>query len=276
MYRILSRLLASLLIVAAALKLFGLAVDPVAKMGVFSTPWVQAAVILFEVGLGVWLWRRESVAAWLATCATFAIFTAFSLWAVWLGQASCNCFGPVPVSPWYALALDVGVLVALGLVRPHFVPKDSPRLEPVASSVRYAVGIATVLAFMVLAAYLWFGSLSAAMAFGRGEPVAVSPGLVDVGEGEGGEACSGEATVTNYTAETVRVVGGTDDCSCVVRGDLPVTLNPGESCRLKVQLYLPAKPGVFTRRAACVVDHRGLRLVPFRVTGRAVAVRPAE
>jgi hypothetical protein len=55
-----------LLLLAAELKIYGFGVDPVARLGVFSTPAFQFLVIAFEVLLGIWLLSgKQSAGAWI-------------------------------------------------------------------------------------------------------------------------------------------------------------------------------------------------------------------
>ena len=48
------KLLGLLLLVAAALKSYGWAVDPVRPTGWFAIPAVQFAIVMVEIALGVW------------------------------------------------------------------------------------------------------------------------------------------------------------------------------------------------------------------------------
>ncbi|MSQ95253.1 MAG: hypothetical protein EXR98_11950 [Gemmataceae bacterium] len=94
------RIPGTLLLAAAALKTWGLGVDPVGQMGLFSTPEVQMAVILFEVFLGLWLWSgMNPIGSWLAALATFTGFFGISLYLGLIGQTSYGCFGRVQTSP---------------------------------------------------------------------------------------------------------------------------------------------------------------------------------
>jgi hypothetical protein len=125
-WRILVRCALSLLLLtAAALKAHGLAVDPVARTGLFSLAEFQLVVIIAEVFLGIWLLSgKHPLGSWLAALATFSLFAAVSFYQGWIGQSSCGCAGRlVTVSPWWAFGLDVAIITALILVRPdleHF------------------------------------------------------------------------------------------------------------------------------------------------------------
>lgn len=90
----LMRIPGSLLLLAAALKALGLGVEPVGRMGIFSTPEAQLAIIEFEVLLGVWLWSGlNPIGSWFVALATFLVFAAVSAYLGIIGQSSCGCFG---------------------------------------------------------------------------------------------------------------------------------------------------------------------------------------
>ena len=119
-----------LLLLAAVLKLSGLSADPVARMGLFSTPEFQLAVIEFEVFLAVWLLSGKAPAAsWLVALSAFVYFAVVSLFLGWVGQASCGCFGRLSVSPWYAFGLDLLILAALIWGRPNLLPVREVNLQ---------------------------------------------------------------------------------------------------------------------------------------------------
>lgn len=99
-YSVVSRLLAVLLLAAAVLKLSGLAVDPVGRMGLFTAPAFQIGVIEFEFFLAAWLlWGKRPLGSWATALAVFTIFAAVSAYQGWIGRASCGCFGQLSVSP---------------------------------------------------------------------------------------------------------------------------------------------------------------------------------
>src|SRR5262249_3794787 len=100
-----------------------------------------------------------------------------------------------------------------------------------------------------------FGSLDAAVATLRGEPLGISPATLDFGSGKPGEMLSGFVTINNYSSEPVRLIGGTSDCSCITTQDMPLSIPPGESATLRVLLKVPAgTPGQMTRRIELFTD----------------------
>jgi uncharacterized protein YfaS (alpha-2-macroglobulin family) len=88
-----------------------------------------------------------------------------------------------------------------------------------------------------------------------------------VGVGEPGDELLAKVEVTNWTDKPVRIFGGTSDCACSVLGDLPLTIEAGETQNVSVIITLRGKSGAFTRKAALLVDDGGYGVIPFRLTG---------
>lgn len=116
---------------------------------------------------------------------------------------------------------------------------------------------------------MWrYGSLDAALAHLRGERVSIRPGVVDMGRGAPGQSLEGSVELVNRTWESVRIIGGTSDCSCVATDDLPVILAPGESRLVSLRVALPGSPGLFTRKVFFWTDDVQARTIGFSLTGR--------
>jgi hypothetical protein len=202
-----------LLLAAAGLKLAGLAVDPVGRMGLFSAPAFQVAVVEFEVFLAAWLlWGKRPAGSWAVALVVFLAFATVSAWQGWVGRASCGCFGRLSVSPWYAFGIDCAVVFALLLGRPQGVAMN-PRsiladLLPGAFGLGGAVVVLGALAGL---AALFFGTPDAALARLRGERISLYPRLIDVGTGPPGETREEAVEVVNRTAEPIRLIGGAVD-----------------------------------------------------------------
>lgn len=214
-YPVVSRCLGVLLFAAAVLKLNGLAVDPVGRMGLFSATGFQVAVIEFEIFLAVWLlWGKQPIGSWAMALGIFAIFAGVSAYQGWIGRASCGCFGRLSVSPWYAFGIDLIVLFVLLVGRPDL---DAVRKQPwlILTSARPALygfaGMIAVLAGMIGLSSLLYGSPDAALARWRGERISIYPRLVDVGTGAPGEFREAAFEVVNRTDQPIRLIGGTKD-----------------------------------------------------------------
>jgi methylamine utilization protein MauE/uncharacterized protein DUF1573 len=249
-FLLLSQLLGLLLLAAAALKVFGLSADPVARAGLFSAPWFHALVIELEVLLGLWLlWGEYPVGSWLASIVTFMAFACVSFYLGWIGEASCGCFGAAQisptVSPWVMFGVDVALVLLLSVVRP---PLGSSPI-PIRRAFRIGLLAAGIIAVCVGICSWKFGSFEAALAYLNGRQMTVDPSMLDIGAQKGGEKISARLALVNRSDREIRVVGGTDDCGCITTEDLPVTLAPGDSREVTVWLKLPKAQGSFTRTA---------------------------
>jgi hypothetical protein len=108
--------IALILILAAALKGYQAATEPIE-----GRAWLIAQVEL-EWLLGLWLLSglRQRL-GWLATLLCFAVFAAMAGHKACQGAASCGCFGKLQVNPWHTVVLDLGIVVGLILCRPRTV-----------------------------------------------------------------------------------------------------------------------------------------------------------
>ena len=111
--------LATVLLLAAGLKAHQLATEPVTGVGLLHSRSLLIGVVEFELFFGIWvlagIWLRLT---WVAAVACFTMFAAVALWKALAGEASCGCFGRVPVNPWYTFALDSFFVAALFQFRP--------------------------------------------------------------------------------------------------------------------------------------------------------------
>lgn len=271
------RILGCLLLVAATLKILGMAVEPVGAAGWFSQPWVQTVVVEWEIILGLWLlWGQHRGAALFAVTATFLTFAFVSFRQGWIGQTSCGCFGAIRVNPWLAFGIDIAALALLATVGRKAVRSPAGQ---VAKSFGFlatsACGVLAMLGLLAGIGTLAFGSPAGALAYLRGEKLSVEPRLLDMGEGCIGDNKEAVVHVRNWTDQPIRVLGGTSDCSCVVTRSLPVTIPPGERMSLTVVVRLKGPPGLFTRTANLFTDHDQTTRVAFRLSGRTTE-RPTE
>ncbi len=147
-----------LLLTAAALKGHQLATEPTAETSLLTSRWLLIAVVEFELFFGLWLlaglYPRWT---WRGALLCFGAFGSVSLWKAISGEASCGCFGRVPISPWQTLVVDGAIVMLLlhwGPERDESVFKQSSR-----SANRRAVGVVGVSiavgipAALVMAAY---------------------------------------------------------------------------------------------------------------------------
>jgi hypothetical protein len=265
------KLLGGLLIVAVFFKAYGLALDPVRPTGWLAHPGAQLAVLLVEVLLGSWfLLGTHEATAWLVAMLLFAVFAVVSLGQGWIGETSCGCFGRIRVSPWTALTLDVAVLSCLSWARPQTLRLEQLKIE-ISSLVKPVLvgGGAVVIILGVLASIAWygFGSIDEGIAHLRGEGISAYPRLVDFGSSQPGQMHEKQVTLKNWTVQSIRIVGATDNCSCVATHDLPLSIPAGEARKIKLTLRAPHSPGAFTLKAFVLTNDGEYGRIPIRLTG---------
>ena len=126
-YDVVRIVLGLILLTAASLKGHQLATEPVAETSLFTSRWFLICVVEFELFFGLWLlfglYPRRT---WQAAIVCFSAFACVSLYKALSGEASCGCFGRVPVNPWYTLILDLTALAALVFCRPARRAETSP------------------------------------------------------------------------------------------------------------------------------------------------------
>lgn len=265
-----TRLLLGLLLLAAAgLKLYGLNVTALPRVGHLATPQVQVLTAEWELVLALWLLSGAwHAGAWLAATGTFLTFAGVSGYFGWTGVASCGCFGALRASPWTAFGVDLAALALLALTRP---PLHRGSLKVPSSALLIPVSAAAVLVILTATVSAIYGSPAAALARLRGDLLKASPDYVDFGTAASGEVVERSVEVWNWSDQTVKLVGGTSDCSCVTTADLPVTIPPGERRSVEVRLRIPqTKSGAFTRTAELWTDQPAAKTVWLRVGCRVV------
>jgi hypothetical protein len=252
-----------LLVVAAGLKLAGLAGSAVPPVGWYAQPWVQAAAAGWELVLGAWLLGGFAPrAAWAAAVVTFLAFAGVSASLGLTGVASCGCLGAVKSSPWAAFGIDAAALALLAVGRPR-AGEPAPVHRPVFGGV--VTGAAAVLVLLGAAGSWLSGSPGAALARLRGDVLTVNPGHLDFGPLSAGEARELPVEVSNWSDRPVRLIGGTSDCTCTTLSDLPVTIAPGDRMAVTVRLAAPPSSGQLTRTVKLRTDHPDQPVVLVRI-----------
>ncbi len=261
-----------LLLVAAALKVHGLALDPFAEGSVLASARLQVATIEIEVLLGLWLLTGWSPRwAWVAALSLFSLFACVSLYLALAGQPSCSCFGRLAVSPWVSLGVDVAAVAALLIWRPPVGSEDIQTPVWARQLLKVGAGVCLVLAVASGAALLVFPTPAAALAWFRGEAVTVDPPVRDIGKGVRGEKQTFRVGLTNRTKQPIRVVGGTTTCACIATKDLPVALGPRETQTIEVTVQFAGSPGRFQRLFVLMTDAAKQPEVYARFSGEVLA-----
>ncbi len=246
-----------LLLAAAALKLGAGEAGTLGQNSVLFSPPVQMLSVVAEIALGVGLvggWWRPG--AWAAASLFFALMAGVSLWLAVQGQSSCGCFGRVAVHPWATFGLDVGILVALAVFHPKPLawPQVSARARPAVLAVAGALAL-VALGSLGLMSY-WGVGPEGLVARLRGQPMAIGPFLTDLGSGRVGDVVVFRIAVTNHSGRDVRLVGGSESCSCAVLDELPLDIPAGEQRDVSVRAAFKGTPGRFQHEVMLYTDHQ--------------------
>jgi hypothetical protein len=263
--------LGTFLLVAAGLKIHGLALGPFAQDAFLGSPRLLIAAIEVEVVLGLWLLSGWSVrAAWTVALGFFTILAGASLYLALTGQRSCGCLGQVTVSPWLMFGLDAGAVAALALWRPAHSAARSPAVW-CRQALKIVAGAAVLLALGSSGFLLAFPGPAEALAWLRGEAITVEPVVSDVGKGQPGEQQTFRVNLTNRTDRPVRLVGGTTSCRCTATNDLPLILAPGETGTIEVEIMFVGSPGRFRHHFVLFTDDERQPRVVARFSGQVIA-----
>lgn len=242
-------LLAALFFTAAALKGHALWNHPLSSDFLLGSRTAELGVIYGEVLVDLWLlsgWLWPL--AWLTTFAVFTLFAMRSALQTWEGHASCGCFGQVHVAPWVTLLIDLAALSLLGLIRPHKSTWNALRHHALFRRLLVPLTTAAVLlAGGVCLLVGQSGSVSLALAKLRGDRLLITPPVADLGSHTAGSLVHAQVAIINITERPLRLVGGTTDCRCITTADLPVTVPPGGSVTIRIQVGFGGHPGRFRR-----------------------------
>jgi hypothetical protein len=231
-----------LLVVTAVLMMTGGSADALRTALPIVSPRLYASGVMAEFILGVWL-LSGLAPAWSRLCGLgfFGLLAALSFQLGVTGQASCGCLGKLPVSPWWAFAVDVTAIGGLLVFRPGELMPGIRKGLPIAVG-----GVA--LAALVVGCFLGaFGSLNRLIAMTQGKSLVPTRSSFEVGEGPPGASRSIEVSVTNYSDRPVTIVGGTSDCRCMMLTQLPVAVPPYAERTVAVDFRFTGSPGRFRR-----------------------------
>lgn len=233
--------------------------DPAPPVSLFVSARWQFAFIELEILLGLWLISGlYPRGAWVAGVTGFGLLAGVSLYLAALGSPSCGCFGKLVVSPWLTSGLDIVALIALWHWRPQLTSSDtlsSPALAlSIRSALRLTLWVIVLLTTCFVALSFIDSSPSAAFAVLRGEPLTVEPPVTDLGSGVRGEVRTFRIQVRNHTDRSIRLIGGTADCSCVATIDLPIIVPARENRMLSVRATFGGTEGVFQQPFVLLTD----------------------
>ncbi|MCI0724468.1 MAG: DUF1573 domain-containing protein [Acidobacteria bacterium] len=204
-YRPLSIIVGAILVVAGLLKLYDHADSAL-------SPGLVALTMEVEVGLG--LWMISGIHAMLARRTALVVFLGFvavSFAQIFAGEASCGCFGSVPIRPWQILTFDLFVVVALFMT----VPGKATTL-PFPSRKLWCLSLV----------YLSVSALAAIYLVNSTGPIVIpSPHQISLGSLPQGGKASATFWLINQTARPVEISNVRSTCDCLAV-DLPQNIVP--------------------------------------------------
>ena len=113
-------LLGLVLIVAALLKIYQAATEPLTETSWVASRKFQVAVVEWELLLGlVLLTGVVPRVARVAALASFATFAIYNVYQVYSREPSCGCFGKLSIDPMDMFWFDVAAVLALALWGPE-------------------------------------------------------------------------------------------------------------------------------------------------------------
>jgi methylamine utilization protein MauE len=257
-----------LLLGAAIFKAHAFWTDTAQPLPLFSSSRIQVAVIEVEGLLGIWLvsgtYHR---AARFSALVFFGFLASVSLYMGVSGESSCGCLGRVKLNPWIMFVVDLGAVTALAL---SHVPTraTATSLHSLSVALRLIAGSVVIVSLAFAGLFLFSNDPWRVVAGLRNEMITVEPGVIHVGSGSPGEERELVVTVVNHSDHTVRFIGGTASCSCMVTDDLPLALSPRESRAIHVRLRFRGGSGAFQHRFVFYTDDEGNAVVLARFAGR--------
>jgi hypothetical protein len=258
-------IVAAVLATAALAKLYQIfteVIDPKAMTGteyrmVFWSAGELALALLLLSG-------RELKAVRFLTLGVLGAFAIYNAYQGLTGEATCGCFGRLPVSPWLTLTLDVLLLAAVVWSR---VDGGEGAAAPVLGWPAFAGAGCICLAALGLGHFA-YGSVTELLAVASFEELSLSPPALRVGAGHGGSFCKVPVTLTNHSPREIEVVGAQQDCFFFVADSLPFTLAPGERRQLTAYArYVPIREREFYRSIVLYTTCRSQPVLRLEVRG---------
>ena len=206
-----------------------------------------------EVALAAWLMSGKSAewARW-TSIAVFSMFGLLSAILAWRGLSTCGCLGVFTVPPIVMCSIDFALLALIVGASPP-TSKSSIQTIWYRGVVRVAsVEICLLLGVVSLPKLLFYLTLLS------GKYVNVEAEVVNYGNMSAGEIGTKKIVFVNNSSTSVRLIGGSWDCSCRVN-DMPQSISPGERLGVSVSVRIPpdATTGQFIRDAEVWTDTPG-------------------
>ncbi len=188
----------------------------------------------FIMGCFVLIFSTWRIIGW-ASRTVFTLYVVVLLLQLWAGESVCQCLGSRSLPLVWMLGLDTVLLLSMWWFRVRWQ-------QPVAAArkksafVELLSGARIALPILVLVGIFLFGSLDAAIGYATGARLLATNSAQYAGSLADGETGTVAFELTNYSRQPVRILGAKSTCRCMALDDLPMTLPPGQSERVRVRL----------------------------------------
>jgi len=258
-------LIGALLVVAGAMKLAPWRAVALTHWLILP-PWAIFTIGLVEFILGCFVLSFLPWPAIHRACAAaFSLYSAVLVLQLYSGESVCQCLGSRSLPLLWMLALDASLLATMWLLRTSWrqsLPRGPQNfLGEMLSHTRYALPV------LALAGTAMFGSLDAAINYVSGARLIATISTQYVGRIAGGEIGTASFELTNYSDQSIQVLGAKPTCKCLAFDDLPLTLGPGASDQIRIRLKGSAweRPQL-QREAATLIFDDPTRMLTLSVT----------
>ncbi|MGL6097518.1 MAG: hypothetical protein ACRC7O_17185 [Fimbriiglobus sp.] len=226
------------LLVAGAMKLHALATGVPRELLILHSPPLQAIVGVLGVMLGTGVVvAGQGAPAWCGAMIYVAGAAISNVILLAEGQTGCGCFGRVAVTPQLALGIDGGLFALLLFAAPRMTQLRADAFAAVKSN---AVG--GLVAAAAAVAVVGLAGPYEIVGWNPGEPLVID-GPVDFGDGTPDEVREATVIVRNRGGDSVSLIGGTDGCGRSMTADLPATIAPYDSIRIRGRVTCPQIAG---------------------------------
>ncbi|MBX6314539.1 MAG: DUF1573 domain-containing protein [Isosphaeraceae bacterium] len=119
-------------------------------------------------------------------------------------------------------------------------------------------------------AYLRFGSITAALAYVRGDRLIADRYTPSFGRLEPGQSRDLVLHVTNLAARPITILGARTSCTCAAADGLPVTIQPGVKQPLKIRVWGKPKSGAVVEKLHFYTDDPAQPELIIQVVGKVI------
>jgi hypothetical protein len=107
------------------------------------------------------------------------------------------------------------------------------------------------------------------VAYFRGEPLVLAA-TKSIGVLEGGRHYTVHVPLTNASRRPIKIIGAQASCICTTLTGLPLSLAPGESRSLDIDISTIERMGRIETRIDLFTDHPASQRVSFRIVGMVI------